>query len=697
MFKKYPFVKQTGIKDCGVSCLKMLIMYYHGYIDTRKLQEMTKTTKNGTTAFHLIEAAKELGFHATGVRVDINNIDKNNMILPCIANVIIDNKYNHYIVIYDIDYQKKKMLIADPARKLTKITFEEFEKIWTNILLFMYPIKKIPLYTKEQKPLNFLLNIILGYKKIIINVILISLFYTLFSILCSCYFKFITDSLLVTQEKSNLCFIFIIFLILSFVKLISSLFRNHLLLHLNEKINLVSTNYIFRNIIFLPYNYYHNHTTGEIISRMNDLEKIREMISTLIVTVFVDAPLAIISFICLYFISSTLFFIAIILFGLYLIIMLLFLPFFKRHIEIIQNKKCEYTSLLVESISGFESVKGLGIEDDIVKKFENKFIEFVKKIFNFESLYNKLNFIKEFIYDIGTVIIIFIGSLLILDGNLTIGGLLAFNSLLPHLLLPIRNLIENGILFKETNYALQRILDIIEPHLSSGKINKTISGNILFKNLNYSYDDRKQILKNINIRIKSHEKILIIGDSGSGKSTLVKLLLRYYNVERDKIMIDNIDINDYTDSCIKNNICYISQNETLFTDTIYNNITLGKKLENESFLEITKLCYIDDIIKRESTGYNMLIEENGFNLSGGERQRIVLARSLMRNFEILIIDEGLNQIDVNLERKILKNILNKYSNKTICIISHRLENIDLFNRVIEFSNHKIKKDICKNC
>ena len=140
----------------------------------------------------------------------------------------------------------------------------------------------------------------------------------------------------------------------------------------------------------------------------------------------------------------------------------------------------------------------------------------------------------------------------------------------------------------------------------------------------------------------------------------------------------------------------VAQYETLFNDTLKNNIDLENKYTAEQFLEIVNLCCIDEIVKNSNLGFNMLIEENGFNLSGGEAQRIVLARSLMRDFKILIIDEGLNQVDINLERKILKNIIKRYSNKTIIVISHRLENMDLFDRVIEFSNHKIKKDVYKN-
>ena len=350
---------------------------------------------------------------------------------------------------------------------------------------------------------------------------------------------------------------------------------------------------------------------------------------------------------------------------------------------------------MVESITGFETVKGIGIENKIINKFQNKFINYLEKIFKFETLYNKQHFIKESIYDIGILVIILFGSFLILENKLTIGSLIVFNSLFGYLIFPFKNLIENIIVFKEAKHSLYRILETINPGANDKKISKKLLENIDIKNLNYSYNDRDLILKNINLKIKSKDKIMIIGNSGSGKSTLVKLIMQYYKVNRDKIIIDGIDINDYSNESIKNNIIYISQNETLFTDTLYNNVNLENIVDDEAFYDVAKLCYVDEIIKNNNLGYNMLLEENGFNLSGGEKQRIVLARALCRNFNILIIDEGLNQIDIDLERKILKNILNKYKDKTVIVISHRLENMDLFNRVIEFSNHKIKKDVCK--
>lgn len=210
-------------------------------------------------------------------------------------------------------------------------------------------------------------------------------------------------------------------------------------------------------------------------------------------------------------------------------------------------------------------------------------------------------------------------------------------------------------------------------------------GDIEFKNLSYSFDDINNVLSNINLKIKNKSKVMVLGSSGSGKSTLFKILKQNYEVKRDKVYINGIDINDYK----LNNIVYVSQNEILFSDTIENNI-------GNDIYKVSKICLVDEIVKKTQLGYKTLIEENGFNLSGGEKQRIILSRALANPFDILIIDEGLSQVDTNMERIIIKNILKEYQDKTIVFISHRLDNIDLFNQVIKIEKGKIIDDLSKN-
>lgn len=685
---KYPLVKQDESKDCGVSCIQMLIKYYKGYVRKNTLIEMTKTNKNGTTAYHLKEALVSLGMKAEGIKCTLNDINKNNIILPAIANVTINNSYKHFVVIYEINFKKKYLIIGDPADKIKKYSFIEFDKIFNNVLIIAFPVKKIP----NQKDINlnkFIITLISPHKKMIKELVILSFILTIFSCITSFYTEYMLRGISY-YKKEYLIIVYLIFLSVYILKILTDYFRNNLLTYINQKLDLELTINIFETIINLPYHFYQNKVTGDIMSRINDLENIKTSISKIILSLFIDLPLAFISLIILYIINKTLFLIGIIILAFYLIVVVLFKNPFNSYINKIQETKSESTSIMIEAISGVETLKGINIENTIFKRFERIYIKLLNYVFKYQNLYFLQNLFKEIINNIGFITITFVGSFLVIENKLSVGSLLTFTSLLIYFLEPIKNIINLDSSIKEAKNSFRRILDIITyKKKNDGIINEYTSGSIEFKNLNFTFNDRKYVLKNINLKIENHSKVMVVGKSGSGKSTLFKLLMKYYNVSNNQVFINNIDINNYTKKTINQNILYVSQNEILFNNTLYNNLIFDNS-DSSIILDISKVCCLDEIMDK-NLGFNMLIEENGFNLSGGEKQRIVLARTLLRHFDILIIDEGLNQVDINLERKILKNVFKYYKDKTIIVVSHRLDNLDLFDNLVEIEDGVVKR------
>lgn len=683
--KKYPFIKQEGLKDCGVASLLMIIKYYNGYISIEELRDITKTNKEGTTAYNIIDAAKKIGFDAKGVRCNLDEIKKDNTILPCIASVIINKSYLHFLVIYKIDFKHNYLIIGDPASSLKKVSFDYFKLIFNNILIMLYPVSPIPI-NSSPNIYEFIYNLVIKHKKLLIQLIILSVFITIFSILGSYYFQYMIDSVNFFSKK-NVFFTFYIFFSIYLIKNISDYFRNRILIYINQKMDLELMIETFSKIINLPYHYLKNRTTGEILSRINDLNVVRDVISKVILSIFIDFPLTLLILVISFIMNKYLCLISIFLLFLYLIIIKFTKNRYNTAIRSIQSSKSNITSYMVESISGFETLKGIHIENDVNNKFENKYVNFLGEVFNYQKLYFNIKFIKDLINDIGFLIIILLGSIYIINGDMSIGTLITFNALLTYFLEPIKSILELNSNIKEAKSALKRVLDILIDKDDKGFIGKKIKGNIDIKKLNYSFNDRDLILKNINLNIKSGNKVMVIGKSGSGKSTLFKILMKYYEVEMGKVFIDGIDINNLSKMSI-DNILYLGQNEILFTDTVYNNININNS-DQKNFLSVCKMCYVDEIINKNNLGYNMLIEENGFNISGGEKQRIILARTLLKKFDILIIDEGTNQMDINLEEKILKNIFDIYKDKTIIFISHRKNNVNLFDSLLEISDGKI--------
>ena len=674
---KYPFVKQEGLKDCGVSCLLMIVRYYKGNLSIERLRDLTRTSKNGTSAYNLVYASNQIGFDAHGIKCELS--DFNNIVLPCICHVVIDNSYKHFVVVYEVNFDKKYLVVADPAFCIKKISFDDFNKIWSGVVITLYPVASIP-YNKDVKISEFILKNVVKFKSELIILILLSFIIICLKIASSFYFKLIIDG--VNVSRNYLKLLFFVFLIFSITKNIINYLRNKFLIILNSKLDFSLTLDAFRRIISLPYHYYHNRTSGEIISKINDLGNSRDVISKICVCLFIDLPIVIISSIFLIKMNFTLFLITFIIFVLYLFLSFIYNKIYTKYIYDIKNKKEQINSFMFESINGFETVKGINIEGKIIDKFNRKYTDLLNKIYLLQGHINIQGILKDLFNDVGNIFIIFIGSLLVFDNKFDIGSLVTYTSMVVYFLEPIRNIIDLDFSFKESRESISRVIGLYENYSDKGVLNFR-NGLIDIKNLSFTFDNRKNILDNINLVINKGEKILFYGPSGSGKSTLLKLLMHYYDVPRGCIFISGNDINDYRTSSLRKNISYISQNEILFNDSLINNL----KFYGNDVVSISK-CFKFNEIMDNDLGFNMMIEENGFNLSGGQRQRIVLARTFMKQAPIILIDEGLSQIDDSLEREILTNVFDKYDS-TIIIVSHRLSNTDLYDRVIHFSNGEI--------
>lgn len=687
--KKKLIVLQEGNKDCGVCCLLSIIRYYNGNISLNKLMEMTKTTKNGTTFYNLSEAASKIGMASKAYYVnDFNNISVYSC--PFISQVI-RNGYTHFVVVYKIS--KDKLLIMDPALGSLYMSREKFLNIWTSYIMMFEKVKILPNY-KDEKYINKLLyGLILNNKKIIVNCLLLTLMFCFLTIGYSVYLKVMIDKVL-NQDKYLLIVISLIFFIVILFRSLTNLFRNQMLSYFNMKVDISLFLNSFKRILLLPYNYYKNKTTGEIISRVNDLSYIKQIISQLLTTVFLDIVLLLFSLVCLYFINSKMFVISFFIAILYVIIIFIYPRFIKTKIYESQAEVAKVNSYLVESISGLETIKGLRCEKMVNDRLESFYTKAQATIFDYNIISNGVLFLKDLIFYVGVLLINYVGCVDIMNGNFTVGSLLTFNTILGYFLNPLQNFIDladdyvyvRGV-FKRANGLYEVKLDDLE-----SKNGLRVEGDISFNNLDFSFNGKDQILKSIKIEFKAKEKILLLGNSGSGKSTLLKILYKYYDVSRGMVLVNGIDINDFSISDIRDDIIYVSQNETLYTGSIKDNILLNRDIDYKDFLDMCCYLEVDNIIKDNLLGYDFLLEENGANISGGERQRIILARALFKKGNIILIDEGLSQMDIDLERRVLKRIFSIFKDKMIIVVSHRFNNMDLYDKVF-----KLKDGMVDDC
>lgn len=686
MLKKYQWVRQDNLKDCGVCSLLTIIKTYGGNVSKEYLRQLTKTNKDGTNAFNLLNAGRQLGFDTKALKGDVLQLDKR--LLPCIAHVIIDNKYQHFVVIVAINKKKKIITISDPACGIKKYKIDEYNKISSNQYLIFIPTKHIPILKKNNNISKNILGLFIQNKTIIISIFIFSLIYTIINILTSFHFQFIIETVLNYSSKTNLYFIITIMIFLYLLKSFIDLVRNNLLNYINHTLDYKLLFDVYRHIISLPYLYYKSRTTGEVISRINDLSDIKQILGRVFMTIFVDLILIIIVFFTLYNINSTLTVIALVIVIMYLIVMKIFNRLFNNYISKNQELGANVNSYMFESINNIDTIKFLNLEENVLNNMDIKYNDYLNNSYKFERVYNLLNLIKDIINYLGISAIIFVGVLMVISEKMTFGELITYNSMIIYFLEPIKSIIGMEMALKKVKVSIERVNELYDIQKERNEVDnkyvgKGVKGNILVKDLNYSYNGRKNIFKEINFKIDSGNKVIIYGKSGSGKSTIGKLLMRLFEIERNKIFIDGKDVNDYNMLELRKEFCYVGQNENLFNDTIYNNIVFNRECDYEEFLEISKITSVDEIIKDNVMGYDMLLEENGFNISGGERQRIILARALLKNSSVYIFDESLSQVDIQKEREILNKVFEKLKGKTIIYISHRFDNSDLFNQKID--------------
>ena len=683
-------VIQDGIKECGSACLLSIIRYYDGNIPMPELIKLTNTTKDGTTFYDIKEAAYEIGLSVKGYKVE-NASKLYELTKPFISQVIINN-YLHFVVIYKID--NDMVTIMDPAKGMVKMSLTEYLNIYTGNILLFEPFKELPKYNESSYIKSVIKSVINSNKYLIINLISLTIISIIFTCLYSCYLKIIIDNYLL-ESNFKILIITIIFIIIYLIKVISEYLRNNLLIYLNKKIDLTIITSIMRKIILLPYSYYKNKTTGEMISRINDLLYLKNIITKLITTIFIDIFLSLLIILILFKINTSMTLILLLITIIYYLIFISYKKIIEKYTKNIQISSARTNSLLTESISSYETIKGLSLEESFIKRINKRYESMINNNLLLNKNLNLENLLKNLFEGIIIIFILYRGFTSVINNNLSLGSLITYNTLILYFLTPIKNTLD---FYKEFYYiknSLIRINNLINYKYESldTKQNINIHGNIHITNLNYSYNNHHSILNNLTLDIKEGSKVLILGSSGSGKSTILKLLYRYYEISKNMIFINNKDLLNYDIADIRNSITYVSQNEYLYTDTIKNNIILDRNILESKFITICKLLYIDDFVKDKPLAYNYIVEENGANLSGGERQRIILARALLKESNYIFVDEGLNEIDINLERKILKNIFLYYRNKTIIIISHRTDNMDLFDNVIYLEKGNIINNI----
>lgn len=681
IFKKYYSVLQRDETDCGPACVLTVAKQYKSNFSVAKLRDVMGTDKNGTNIVGILKGLEYSGFDSKAVKVEDRKID-NSVSFPLIAHIQTKENLLHYVVVHNVT--KKSIIISDPAIGIKKYTHEKFSEIWTGILILIDPKKNFEKRNENDNSLMRFFYVLKNQKSLLWNIFLTSMLYTFLGIISSFYFKFLVDYVLKDKLVTTLNILIIGVIMLEIIKIFLSIFRGFLLMFLGQRIDVSILFGYYNHMIRLPMKFFSSRKAGEIISRFSDADNINDTVAETVLSLMLDVIMSVVGGIIVYFQNQYLFFISVVLLLLYTIIVFSFKGILKKvNREVLENNS-QMTSLVIQSINGIETIKTYNLEKRIQDETEFKYLKVLKSSLKRTKIGIFLGTLSEIVELLGSMAIIWIGSMQVINGKLTLGEMMVFNTLLGYFTEPVKNLIGLQPTIQTAMVSADRLGEVIDLDIEQKDeriIPDNLKGDIEIKNLDFRYGTREQILKNINMKIKKGEKIALVGESRSGKTTLAKLFLKFFDFEKGEININDFNIKDIDITFLREKISYISQDIFLFNNTIKENLMLNETIKMEEVIEMNKKINAYDFINQLPQRFNYVIEENGANLSMGQKQRLSILRALLKKPDILIMDEATSNLDTITENIIQNTLNNLDMEMTIIIIAHRLSTIRMCDRI----------------
>ena len=680
--KKMVIIKQHDLTDCGPACLLSIIKYYGGYVPIEMIRLDAKTDINGTYASNLISVAKKYGFASQAIKInDINEI-KNITDLPCIVHLKLKNGLYHYSVLYNIE--KNNLILMDPSKGKVKMRFNEFKEISTKIVIFFHPVASLNTLEKPKSIYKFISENIFFSKKLAIKLLINSMIILIIS-LCLSYFIKLSENFSNENDYRKLILTIIIFWTFYVLKNVLTYIKGCQSVELIKKSSVKMYCSFLKKLYNLPLYFIKSRTNGEIVSRFNELEDIVSFLPEMVISIFLDLIICIFAFI---FASQLSFKLSIITLGLMSIYVLINLIFKNPTLQKINNNinsSIDFNTKVIDGINSLTSTKYLNNEFNMEYRAKKSCLNFIYDGEQTNKYLNKLNFFKNFYTDFAIYLVTCCGIYMNYLGIISLVNLFTFILIINSFIEPIKELMDIIPKYCFIKASLYKFNEFSVINNKDNGIYDFKNGSIKINNLSYAYNNIDFVFKDFSCFIDEKDKVLIKGSSGCGKSTLSNILTKQLDYSIGSIKISGKELNDIKFDDLRKNITYIGQKDSLIIDSIINNIKCERTVSEKELMTICKICEIDEIVNKRYNRFNTMINESSVNISGGEKQRIILARGLIKSGNIIILDEALSEVNLDMEKRIIKNIFNYFKNKTIIYISHKNYH-NIFKKVIYFNS-----------
>jgi ATP-binding cassette subfamily B protein len=708
--KPFPFYRQIDQYDCGPACLKIISKYFGRNFSNEHLRDICNITPDGITMKSLINAAEKLGFQTVPALIPFTVLAEQAP-LPC----VVYWRDRHFVVVYEI--KNNSVSVSDPSHGLIKYTKQEFIEAWQNdknandesegIVTLLEPTLKFheQEHTDFAKGLSGILPYLKNYYKYILQIFIGLVAGSFIQLIL----PFLTQRLLdqgILLHNLNFVYIILIaqltlFLSQAFLQVI----RGWLLLYVGARVNMLIASDYLHKLLEKTVSFFDSKTQGDILQRTNESSRLESFLVTIPET-------------CFSYINSIIFLIvlayySVAIFSIFLIGILIYtawILFFMKKRKELDFKRYDassgLTSKLIQIVSGIQEVKVNGSERKHLRHWEKVRVQFYKTSMSTLKLTQAQGIGGNIINEVKNIFITFTSAILVMNGKLTLGEMLAIQYIIGQVNGPMLSLVVFFRTIQDAKLTMERFNDVDfvtpEQHIINDETliklpNETFD--ITIKNLNFSYvnDKEELVLKNINLTIPRGKVTAIVGDSGSGKTTLLKLLLKLYLPMDGEIIVGKSNLNHISSKSWRSLCGTVMQDGFIFSDTVTQNITESSSEEGvnvERLLNAAKLANIEELINSLPSGFNSSIGSagsSGRTLSGGQRQRILIARAVYKDPRFLFFDEATSALDSNNERTIVENLKEFYRGKTVIVIAHRLSTVREADQIIVLQKGEIKE------
>lgn len=687
---KYKVLIQPDEMLCGVTCLGMIISYYGiDNISLTTIRNFAQTDREGNTINSLCIAAEKLHMNAKGIKCVKEAILKKKVKLPMIVHTLVDGLYNHYMVLFEVN--NKRVVLGDPAQGQIEMTWEDFEEIWTKKAIILEPTDSFSENKKYKRNYKFLINLIIKFKKQIIIMAIFTGIISGINMISTWFYSYLLDTILPDSKLklllvsiAGVCGVFLLTIELNVMKEKFNIKFNKAL----DKELIVN---IYNRITNLPMSFFAMRTTGDVQARFQDGDTLRSTITDFSLDILIDICYAVWSLILVLSINWQIVVISVVMQELMWLAQKIYQKRINNQMKDVMKKSVDVESFVMASFDANETVKNYNSEKLMEKRMAEKYKAYQDAKYKNSVDTQMESSVVNAINNIGLIFMLGVLAIFVMDGSITAGKLVSAYMYVNYIFTPISSILGMREQLAQTSATLERLDDVFRTTTEEEEDNKKVNldediDQIEFRDVVFQYGLRKPTLKGINFKVNKGESIGIIGESGCGKTTLIKLIMGFFETNGGSILINGKNMNAYTKSSIRKKMAYVSQEDYWFQDTIYNNLTIGKeKATTEDLDRVCKMVKMDDYIEKSPYGYNSMIEEGAINLSSGQKQRFSIAKALITDPEVLILDESTANLDASTEEYVVEQLRGEVD-KIKIIVAHRLNTLIHCNKIISMKD-----------